>query len=253
MHSLMLVPYDVVWIVIEADGITNETASIVSRSQISTENPKLQPPQQLNHHPPAELDPAPTAPINSDQYRKFLKNQLNLACAAVALSRASSLTPVDLGNLAENPSLVLKPSQLAQTRSLDKGAGNALPVPQNEVDTSPHGVSALPAAQRRTPSRERVSGRRLLSPASAASSSNSTALATAVGSESKTVRGHLLHTYSLTRVLRSEEVAGISSPLALPFPAHSCFTLFLPSKDAPLLLSDSTWVSTHENKRCRAL
>ncbi|KAM1032101.1 hypothetical protein ACFX13_036590 [Malus domestica] len=121
---------------------------------------QLQPPQQLNHPPPAALDPAPTAPINTDQYREFLKNQLDLACAAVALSRASSLTPVDLGNLAENPSLVSKPSQLAPTRSLDKGAGNALPVPQNEVDTSPHGVSALPAAQRRTPvlSKQTTSG-----------------------------------------------------------------------------------------------
>ncbi|CAN0863954.1 Probable beta-1,4-xylosyltransferase IRX14H, partial [Linum grandiflorum] len=32
VHSLMLVPYDVVWIVVEAGGVTNETASIVSRS-----------------------------------------------------------------------------------------------------------------------------------------------------------------------------------------------------------------------------
>ncbi|CAL9002256.1 unnamed protein product [Prunus brigantina] len=32
MHSLMLVPYDVVWIVVEAGGVTNETASIVSKS-----------------------------------------------------------------------------------------------------------------------------------------------------------------------------------------------------------------------------
>ncbi|KAB2626500.1 beta-1,4-xylosyltransferase IRX14 [Pyrus ussuriensis x Pyrus communis] len=32
MHSLMLVPYNVVWIVVEAGGVTNETASIVSKS-----------------------------------------------------------------------------------------------------------------------------------------------------------------------------------------------------------------------------
>jgi len=32
MHSLMLVPYDLVWIVVEAGGVTNETASIVANS-----------------------------------------------------------------------------------------------------------------------------------------------------------------------------------------------------------------------------
>ncbi|XP_050206545.1 beta-1,4-xylosyltransferase IRX14 [Mercurialis annua] len=32
MHSLMLVPYDVVWIVVEAGGVSNETASIIDKS-----------------------------------------------------------------------------------------------------------------------------------------------------------------------------------------------------------------------------
>ncbi|CAN1191183.1 Probable beta-1,4-xylosyltransferase IRX14H [Linum perenne] len=32
VHSLMLVPYDVVWIVVEAGGVTNETAHMVSKS-----------------------------------------------------------------------------------------------------------------------------------------------------------------------------------------------------------------------------
>lgn len=32
MHSLMLVPYDLVWIVLEAGGTTNETASIIAKS-----------------------------------------------------------------------------------------------------------------------------------------------------------------------------------------------------------------------------
>ncbi|KAL2333506.1 hypothetical protein Fmac_014719 [Flemingia macrophylla] len=36
MHSLMLVPYDVVWIVVEAGGVTNETASIVAKSGLRT-------------------------------------------------------------------------------------------------------------------------------------------------------------------------------------------------------------------------
>ncbi|QDP16892.1 hypothetical protein Tsubulata_033995 [Turnera subulata] len=36
MHSLMLVPYDVVWILVEAGGPTNETASIIAKSGLKT-------------------------------------------------------------------------------------------------------------------------------------------------------------------------------------------------------------------------
>ncbi|KAF7828690.1 putative beta-1,4-xylosyltransferase IRX14 [Senna tora] len=36
MHSLMLVPYNLVWIVVEAGGVTNETASIIAKSGIRT-------------------------------------------------------------------------------------------------------------------------------------------------------------------------------------------------------------------------
>ncbi|KAJ6990286.1 beta-1,4-xylosyltransferase IRX14-like [Populus alba x Populus x berolinensis] len=36
MHSLMLLPYDVVWIVVEAGGATNETALIIAKSGVKT-------------------------------------------------------------------------------------------------------------------------------------------------------------------------------------------------------------------------
>ncbi|KAL9378306.1 hypothetical protein Peur_029641 [Populus x canadensis] len=36
MHSLMLLPYDVVWIVVEAGGVTNETALIIAKSGVKT-------------------------------------------------------------------------------------------------------------------------------------------------------------------------------------------------------------------------
>ncbi|XP_065872642.1 probable beta-1,4-xylosyltransferase IRX14H isoform X2 [Euphorbia lathyris] len=36
MHSLMLVPYDLIWIVVEAGGFTNETASIIAKSALKT-------------------------------------------------------------------------------------------------------------------------------------------------------------------------------------------------------------------------
>ncbi|XP_029129749.1 probable beta-1,4-xylosyltransferase IRX14 isoform X3 [Cajanus cajan] len=36
MHALMVVPYDLVWIVVEAGGVTNETASIIAKSGLRT-------------------------------------------------------------------------------------------------------------------------------------------------------------------------------------------------------------------------
>ncbi|XP_004511893.1 probable beta-1,4-xylosyltransferase IRX14H [Cicer arietinum] len=36
MHSLMLVPYDLIWIVVEAGGVTNETASLIAKSGLRT-------------------------------------------------------------------------------------------------------------------------------------------------------------------------------------------------------------------------
>ncbi|XP_062105090.1 probable beta-1,4-xylosyltransferase IRX14H [Humulus lupulus] len=38
MHSLMLVPYEVVWIVVEAGGASNETDSILAKSGLRTIN-----------------------------------------------------------------------------------------------------------------------------------------------------------------------------------------------------------------------
>ncbi|XP_073041114.1 probable beta-1,4-xylosyltransferase IRX14H [Primulina eburnea] len=36
MHSLMNVPYDLIWIVVEAGGVTNETASLISKAGLKT-------------------------------------------------------------------------------------------------------------------------------------------------------------------------------------------------------------------------
>ncbi|KAL8473035.1 hypothetical protein ACS0TY_030036 [Phlomoides rotata] len=36
MHSLMNVPYDLIWIVVEAGGTTNETASLIAKSRLKT-------------------------------------------------------------------------------------------------------------------------------------------------------------------------------------------------------------------------
>ena len=47
---------------------------------------EIKKPNNQNHnHPPS--DPIPTFPIDSDEYRAILKNKLDQACGAVALSR----------------------------------------------------------------------------------------------------------------------------------------------------------------------
>nr|XP_011457963.1 PREDICTED: light-inducible protein CPRF2 isoform X2 [Fragaria vesca subsp. vesca] len=95
--------------------------------------------QHLNCPPPPPSDPPSTAQINSDQYRELLKSKLNLACAAVALTR-----PVDSDNVAQTQSVAPQPSQLT-TGLHKKGAG----LPQSEADTSPLGIPALPAIQKK--------------------------------------------------------------------------------------------------------
>lgn len=49
--------------------------------KVPVDEPKQTPP------PIASLDPPPNVPIDSQEYQAFLKSRLNLACAAVALSR----------------------------------------------------------------------------------------------------------------------------------------------------------------------
>ena len=47
---------------------------------------EIKKPNDQNHNPPLS-DPTPTVPIDSDEYRAILKNKLDQACGAVALSR----------------------------------------------------------------------------------------------------------------------------------------------------------------------
>ncbi|KVH92082.1 Basic leucine-zipper, C-terminal [Cynara cardunculus var. scolymus] len=54
----------------------------------------------------------PNVPIDSEEYQDYLKNRLNLACAAVALTRASSAKPQDFAALLDNGSQASNTSQL---------------------------------------------------------------------------------------------------------------------------------------------
>ncbi|XP_050363747.1 light-inducible protein CPRF2 isoform X2 [Argentina anserina] len=107
----------------------------VDEEVVEIEKPDRLPQQHLNCPPP----PPSTAPMNSDQYnRELLKSKLDLACAAVALTR-----PVESGNVVTVP----QPWQLTSALHNNKGAGYGLP--QSEADTSPVGIPALPAVQKK--------------------------------------------------------------------------------------------------------
>uniref|UniRef100_A0A1J3DCH0 Basic leucine zipper 63 n=1 Tax=Noccaea caerulescens TaxID=107243 RepID=A0A1J3DCH0_NOCCA len=46
--------------------------------------------------------PSPSVPVDSEEYREFLKNKLNLACAAVAMKRGVFIKPQDTSVRSEN-------------------------------------------------------------------------------------------------------------------------------------------------------
>ncbi|KAJ4888047.1 Basic leucine zipper 63 [Raphanus sativus] len=46
--------------------------------------------------------PPPSVPVDSEEYREFLKSKLNLACAAVAMKRGAFIKPQDTSGRSEN-------------------------------------------------------------------------------------------------------------------------------------------------------
>ncbi|KAJ0232308.1 Basic leucine zipper 63 [Hirschfeldia incana] len=46
--------------------------------------------------------PSPSVPVDSEEYREFLKSKLNLACAAVAMKRGAFIKPQDTSGRSEN-------------------------------------------------------------------------------------------------------------------------------------------------------
>ncbi|WRX10382.1 Basic-leucine zipper domain - like 7 [Theobroma cacao] len=92
-----------------------------------------------NHHPPPS-DPTPTVPIDSDEYREILKNKLDQACAAVALSRASAVKAEDSSAQAEDRAL----QSGSQVQGSSKAQG------QGEPDDAPCGTQAVLTTQRKS-------------------------------------------------------------------------------------------------------
>ncbi|XP_038717398.1 light-inducible protein CPRF2-like isoform X2 [Tripterygium wilfordii] len=95
--------------------------------------------------PPAPVDHALEAPSDSVEYRAYLQSKLEIACAAVAHSRASSMKPEGLSTSPENQVQAAEPSRL---ESQANGTGHVLMMEQSRANDKPTGIAAVPALQR---------------------------------------------------------------------------------------------------------
>nr|XP_017236829.1 PREDICTED: light-inducible protein CPRF2 [Daucus carota subsp. sativus] len=86
-------------------------------------------------------------PVDSEDYQAYLKSRLDLACAAVALTRASSLKPQDSAALLENGSQASNTSQLV-SQAPPKGSGHDLS--KEEDKDAPAVTPLLPALQKKS-------------------------------------------------------------------------------------------------------
>ncbi|KAF3945187.1 hypothetical protein ACB098_03G054100 [Castanea mollissima] len=103
--------------------------------------------------------PPPNIPIDSEEYQAFLKSKLNLACAAVALSRGSLVKPQDSGSLTDNGLQASNTSQLG-SQAPSKGSGYDLSRSQDKDSNVSLGTHSLPSTQKRSgvPVRSTTSG-----------------------------------------------------------------------------------------------
>ncbi|KAK4596430.1 hypothetical protein RGQ29_014456 [Quercus rubra] len=103
--------------------------------------------------------PPPNIPIDSEEYQAFLKSKLNLACAAVALSRGSLVKPQDSGSLTDNGLQASNTSQLG-SQAPSKGSGYDLSRSQDKDSNVSLGTHSLPSMQKRSgvPVRSTTSG-----------------------------------------------------------------------------------------------
>ncbi|OAY44239.1 light-inducible protein CPRF2 isoform X1 [Manihot esculenta] len=96
----------------------------------------------------AALGAPPNTAVGSEEYQAFLKSKLNLACAAVALSRAPFLKPQDSPARADSGSQASNASQLG-SHAAPKEAGSDLPWSQDMDANGPVGIASLPSTQKK--------------------------------------------------------------------------------------------------------
>ncbi|XP_059439490.1 light-inducible protein CPRF2 [Corylus avellana] len=103
--------------------------------------------------------PPPNIPIDSEEYQAFLKSKLNLACAAVALTRASLVKPQESAALADNGLQTSSTSQLG-SQAPSKGAGCDSSRSREKDSNGALGSKSLPTIQKKSgvPVRSTTSG-----------------------------------------------------------------------------------------------
>ncbi|XP_030958256.1 light-inducible protein CPRF2-like isoform X1 [Quercus lobata] len=162
-----------------SNGNGNNAASTTSfTSKNKSNNGTTSTTPSFNAGPPLNI------PIDSEEYQAFLKSKLNLACAAVALSRGSLVKPQDSGSLTDNGLQASNTSQLgsqapskvwntdvsleANSTVLEKvdvnsgvsGSGYDLTRSQDKDSNVSLGTHSLPSMQKRSgvPVRSTTSG-----------------------------------------------------------------------------------------------
>ncbi|KAK9083590.1 hypothetical protein Scep_030061 [Stephania cephalantha] len=95
--------------------------------------------------PSGAADLPSDVPADSEEYQAFLKRRLDLACAAVALARSSTVKSPNSASSVDKTSNPSNATQLGSQSSV-KGSGSALPKEQDKVIIGPIGIPALPAA-----------------------------------------------------------------------------------------------------------
>ncbi|KAI5398347.1 hypothetical protein KIW84_063944 [Lathyrus oleraceus] len=88
----------------------------------------------------------PVVAVDSEEYRAVLKSKLNLACAAVAMTRGSLTKSQDLASFPENGSQSSNPTQVGTQPIFEASApsGNDPPILQDKDGNVPPAIPSIP-------------------------------------------------------------------------------------------------------------
>ncbi|KAM3378368.1 light-inducible protein CPRF2 [Capsicum galapagoense] len=93
--------------------------------------------------------PPQNIPVDSEEYQAFLKNRLDLACAAVALSRAKNLKPQNSSSTAPDKGSETAGASQSVSHIGIKGSGQELTNIQDKDSGGPVGIPSLPPVQKK--------------------------------------------------------------------------------------------------------
>ncbi|XP_055816952.1 light-inducible protein CPRF2 [Solanum dulcamara] len=122
--------------------------------EIKDENlstPNLNSSTALNSKPATSFGSAPpqNIPVDAEEYQAFLKSRLDLACAAVALTRAKNLKPQDSSSTAPDKGPETASASQSVSHISTKGSGQEVRKVQDKDSGGPVGIPSLPAVQKK--------------------------------------------------------------------------------------------------------